>query len=108
MVKCDEFGSFMHVARSKSRTGKKYLYFRCGNPECTRKQKNIRAQVVLDALYKTLDSLHFTKRDAAKIQNSLTDYINVRHNELIEEKLRINATIKAKKRRQDEPARFHR
>ena len=83
MVKCDEFGSFMHVARSKSRTGKKYLYFRCGNPECTRKQKNIRAQVVLDALYKTLDSLHFTKRDAAKIQNSLTDYINVRHTNLL-------------------------
>ena len=65
---------------------------------------NVRAQVVLDALYKTLGSLHFTKRDVAKIQNSLTDYINVRHNELIEEKLRVNAAIKAKKRRQDELA----
>lgn len=104
MVKCGECSNFMHVARSKSRTGKEYLYFRCGNPECTRKQKNVRAQVVLDALYKTLDSLHFTKKDVAKIQNSLTDYINVRHNELIEEKLRVNATIKAKKRRQDELA----
>ena len=99
MVKCGECGNFIHVARSKSRTSKKYLYFRCGNPECTRKQKNIRAQVVLGALYKTLDSLHFTKRDVAKIQNSLTDYINVRHNEPIEEKLRVNAAIKAKKRR---------
>ena len=103
-VKCGECGNFMHVARSKSRTGKKYLYFRCGNPECTRKQKSVRAQVILDALYKTLDSLRFTKRDIAKIQNSLTDYINVRHNELIEEKLRVNAAIKAKKRRQDELA----
>ena len=86
------------------RTGKKHLYFRCGKPEYTRKQKNIRAQVVLGALYKTLDSLHFTKRDVAKIQNSLTDYINVRHNKLIEEKLRVNAAIKTKKRRQDELA----
>ena len=34
----------------------------------------------------------------------MTDYIDVRHNELIEEKLRINAAIKAKKRRQDELA----
>lgn len=37
-------------------------------------------------------------------QNILTDYIDVRHNELIEEKLRVNAAIKAKKRRQDELA----
>ncbi len=36
-----------------------------------------------------------------KIQNSLTYYIDVRQNELIEEKLRVNAAIKAKKRRQD-------
>ena len=102
MVKCGECGNFMHVARSKSRTGKKYLYFRCGNPECTRKQKSVRAQVVLDALYKTLDNLRFTKKDVAKIHNSLKDYINVRHNELVTEKLRVNAAIKAKGRRKDE------
>lgn len=35
IVKCGECGNFMHVTRSKSRIGKKYLYFRCGNSECT-------------------------------------------------------------------------
>lgn len=67
-------------------------------------KRNVRGQVVLDALYKTLDNLHFAKRNIAKIQNSLTDYIDVRHNELIEEKPCVNAAIKAKKRSQDELA----
>ena len=98
IVKCGECGNFMHVTRSKSRIGKKYLYFRCGNSECTCKSKHVRAQVVLDTFYKTLDNLHFTKRNTVKIQNSLMDCIDVRHNELIEEKLRVNAVIKAKKR----------
>ena len=101
-VKCGVCGNFMHVARSTARSGKKFLYFRCGNPECERKQKNIRAQYVLNDIYETLEALHFTKKDVEKIQNHLTDYINHRHNELIEEKLRINAAIKAKKRRQGE------
>ncbi|MBQ6396234.1 recombinase family protein [Candidatus Saccharibacteria bacterium] len=43
LVKCGVCGNFMHVARSTARSGKKFLYFRCGNPECERKQKNIRA-----------------------------------------------------------------
>ena len=102
LVKCGVCGNFMHVARSTARSGKKFLYFRCGNPECERKQKNIRAQYVLNDIYETLEALHFTKKDVEKIQNHLTDYINHRHNELIEEKLRVNAAIKAKKRRQDE------
>ena len=102
LVKCGVCGNFMHVARSTARSGKKFLYFRCGNPECERKQKNIRAQYVLNDIYETLEALHFTKKDVEKIQKHLTDYINHRHNELIEEKLRVNAAIKAKKRRQDE------
>ena len=101
-VKCGVCGNYMHVARSTARNGDKFLYFRCGNSECGRKQKNIRAQYILNDIYETLEALHFTKKDVIKIQNSLTDYINIRHNELIEEKLRINAAIKAKKRRQGE------
>ena len=44
MVKCGKCGNFMHVARSKSRTGKKYLYFRCGNPESLTGYISIRPQ----------------------------------------------------------------
>ena len=101
-VKCCVCGNYMHVARSTARNGDKFLYFRCGNPEYDHKQKNIRAQYVLNDIYETLESLHFTKKDVLKIQNSLAEYINVRHNELIEEKIRITATIKTKKHRQGE------
>ena len=104
LMRCGECGNFMHVARSKSHSGKKYLYFRCGNPECTREQKSVRAQVFLDYFYNTLEALHFGKKEIDQLRNSLNDYINVRHNELLEEKLRVNAAIKAKKRAQGELA----
>ena len=103
-VRCGSCGRFMHVSRSKSRNGNSYLYFRCGNQDCTREKKNVRVQIVLDDIYKTLDKMRFTKRDVEKIQDHLTDYIENRHNKLIEEKLRINAAFKAKKRRQAELA----
>ena len=104
LMRCGECGNFMHVARSKSRTGKKYLYFRCGNTECKREQKSVRAQVFLDYFYNTLEALHFGKKEIDELRDNLNDYINVRHNELLEEKLRVNAAIKAKKRTQGELA----
>lgn len=45
---------------------------------------------------------YFGKKEVKKLQDDLSDYISVRHKELLEEKLRINAAIKAKKHRQDE------
>ena len=104
LVKCGECGKFMHVARSRSRTGKKYLYFRCGNLECTREQKSVRAQVFLDQFYTRLEALRFGKKELAELRKYLSDYINVRHSELLEEKLRVNAAIKAKRRNQGELA----
>lgn len=44
------------------------------------------------------------KKEIGELRNNLNDYINVRHNELLEEKLRVNAAIKAKKRAQGELA----
>ena len=101
---CGECGNFLHVARAKSHTGIKYLYFRCGNPNCTRKQKNIRVQVFLEDFYKTLDKICFTKRDVNKVRDKLTDYIETQYNILLKDKLQINAAIKAKRRKQDELA----
>lgn len=45
---------------------------------------------------------YFGKKEVKKLQDDLNDYISVRHKELLEEKLRINVAIKAKKHRQDE------
>ena len=64
IVKC----SFCHkncvVAPSKSHTGKRYLYYRCDNPFCTRKKKSIRAKEVFDFIYGFFEkNLIFDKSD---------------------------------------------
>ena len=41
----------MVVGPSTSRTGKKLLYYRCDNAECTRIKKSIRGKVILSFLY---------------------------------------------------------
>ena len=104
IVKCSECGEFMYVSRSTSRTGEKYLYFRCGNKGCTRDKKNIRGNIVLEDIYNKLDSLKFTKKQIEKFKDGLIDYINNRHNEYVTDKLRVTAAIKAKRRKQDELA----
>ena len=76
-----------------ARNGDTFLYFPCRNTECNRKQKNVHTRYVLNNIYKILEALRFTKEDVIKNQNSLTEYINICHNELVEEKPHINATI---------------
>lgn len=101
-VKCGVCGNFMHVSRATSHNKtEKYLYFRCGNRECTRDKKNIRSREVLASIYETIDSLKITPKKIKAARAELTDYINNRHNEYITEKLSINAAIKAKKRELD-------
>ena len=93
----------MHVQRSVSgNKADKFLYFRCGNKECTRKKKNIRAREILEEIYKAIEALNFNKKEIEEIRQKLSDYIEYRHDELLTEKLRINATIKNKQHRLEE------
>lgn len=75
-VKCAHCGKYMMVGPSKSRSGQKYLYFRCDNKECPMKGKSVRASKIFDALYSELEKLKFNQKTykdfAAKI-NSATE-----------------------------------
>lgn len=102
-VKCGVCGNYMYVQRSESATKKKkFLYLRCSCKECTRDKKNIRGNVALEGIYEALDALNFTKKEIEYIRKDLTDYITFRHDEFVNEKLRISATIKNKQRHLEE------
>lgn len=51
IVRCAYCQHNMVVGPSTSRTGKKLLYFRCDNSECSRRKKSIRGKVILNFLY---------------------------------------------------------
>lgn len=94
----------MYVQRSVSSNKKdKFLYFRCGNPDCTREKKNVRGRVILKQIYDAIEKLNFNKKkDVDRIRADLREYIDHRHGELVTEKLRLNAQIKVKMRRQEQ------
>lgn len=93
----------MHIQRSvSSNKVDKFLYFRCGNKECARKKKNIRGRVVLEQIYNAVGKLDFNKKkDVDRLRNDLQEYIDHKHTELFAKKLRLNAQIKLKMRRQE-------
>src|SRR3989344_646137 len=72
MVYCSYCESSMVVAPS-SGSSKRYLYFRCDNPNCTRKKRSIRAKIVVDFIYNLLhDGLNFTEKEYKDYLKSIT------------------------------------
>lgn len=61
-VKCSHCGKYMMVGPSKSRSGKKYLYFRCDTKECPMRGKSVRANVIFDAIFAELEKLKFNEK----------------------------------------------
>lgn len=74
MVICDECNKRMVVGPSTSRSGKRILYFRCDNKECSRKQKSVRASVIFEPMYEMLDQLKFTKKDYEEYSKTISQY----------------------------------
>lgn len=63
MVVCGVCHHKMYPAASKGRD-RRYLYYRCDNKVCTRKQKSVRAKVVFEYVYGVVSSgLRFTSKD---------------------------------------------
>lgn len=72
MVYCMLCKQAMRVGPSSGQT-KKYLYYRCDNPDCTRKQKSIRAKVIFDFIYDFLaEGLNLTEADYHQYYDNLT------------------------------------
>lgn len=63
IVHCGVCGHVMYPGASRSRSKERYLYYRCDNEECTRKQKSMRAEVIFSVLYRALDSVKFTEKE---------------------------------------------
>ncbi len=55
IIMCSECGRKCTVYPSKSKSGKRYLYYTCRNPECPRCGKGTRGKVIFDWLYKFLE-----------------------------------------------------
>lgn len=72
MVHCTYCDASMVVAPS-SGSSKRYLYFRCDNPNCTRKKRSVRAKVVVDFIYNLLhEGLNFTEKEYKDYLKSIT------------------------------------
>lgn len=64
LVKCSLCHKNCVVAPSRGHLGKRYLYYRCDNPFCSRKKKSIRAKVIFESIYKFFEeNLNFDKSD---------------------------------------------
>lgn len=64
MVNCSYCGQYMRVGASKSKSGQKYLYYRCDTPDCKRSTRSLRAKVILEFIYDFLEAkLRFTEAD---------------------------------------------
>lgn len=74
MAICDECDGRMVVGPSTSRSGKRILYFRCGNKECHRQQKSVRASAIFEPMYEMLDKLKFTKKDYEEYSKTIEQY----------------------------------
>lgn len=73
MVRCSECGRMMVVGPSRSRSGKRYLYYRCDNKDCSR--KSVRGKVVFDQLYAELEKLRFSEKEYKIYSEKLTEHI---------------------------------
>ena len=76
LVDCAFCGQAMYVGASKGH-GKRYLYYRCDTPGCTRRPRAMRARKIFNSIYAFLaDGLPFTAADYTTYQARLTDLNN--------------------------------
>lgn len=107
MVHCLFCGMTMRVGASKSRMGKRLLYYRCDNKSCTRKKKSIRAKVIfVDFLYKFLeDGLHLTEVEYKKYYEGISQITDQKRQKLRIELNSKRGALKVTKREIDEVSR---
>lgn len=100
LVKCGVCSRSMSPGASKSRLGKRYLYYRCTNHDCTRKKKSIRAIVIFNFIYKLLENgVGLTEKDYQYYYDHLTSQADTRRLALRTDINSKEAALKATKRR---------
>ena len=97
MVLCSHCGRTMRVGPSTGRQ-KRYLYFRCDNPECSRSPRSIRSKIVFDFIYGLLaDGLPLTKADYDEYSKALIAQADAKRQELTVELHKLQAQLKVVK-----------
>lgn len=72
LVICSSCGKNMVVGPSTAKSGKKFLYYRCDNKQCTRKKRSIRSRVIFEFIYEFLEKgLNFTQKDYDEYRKKL-------------------------------------
>ncbi len=100
LVKCSFCNRSMSPAASKSRLGKRYLYYRCTNNECPRTKKSIRAIVIFNFIYKLLENgVGLTEKDYKYYYEGLRGQADKRRLALRTDINSKEAALKATKRR---------
>lgn len=103
LVKCSFCSRSMSPGASKSRAGKRYLYYRCTNNDYTRKKKSIRAIVVFDFIYKLLENgVGLTEKDYQYYYDNLTSQADRRRLAVKTDLNSKRAALKATNRRIEE------
>ncbi len=104
MVLCLFCGMTMRVGASKSRMGKRLLYYRCDNKNCTRKKKSIRSKAIfVDFLYKFVaDGLNFTEAEYKKYYEGISHITDQKRQKLRMELNSKRGALKVVKREIDE------
>ncbi|TXH00279.1 MAG: hypothetical protein E6R05_07305, partial [Candidatus Moraniibacteriota bacterium] len=75
-VRCSFCDKNMVVAPSTSKSGKRYLNFRCDNTTCTRSKKSLRVIKFLDFVYNFLEQgLNFTEEYYRQCQKDMATYL---------------------------------
>ncbi len=100
LVKCSFCNRSLSPGASKSRAGKRYLYYRCTNTDCTRKKKSIRAIVVFDFIYKLMENgVGLNEKDYQYYYDNLTGQADKRRLALRTEINSKDGALKATKRK---------
>lgn len=93
LVYCDCCGHKMYPgASSGNAKGKKFVYFSCQNKKCKRKNKSIRANVIFDELYKTLEQLKPNKATYDEYSKAVDEYAATTVAELKNERTSLNGS----------------
>lgn len=101
-VRCGVCGGAMIPGASKSKSGARYLYYRCTNKDCHRKQKGVRGSVIFDTLYTELELLKFDEKQYREYIKTLGRYSDEVLEGFRKDKRSLTGTRTAKKARLEE------
>lgn len=94
MVHCSYCGQSMRVGPSSGKT-KRYLYFRCDNPDCKRQTRSIRSKVILDFIYQFVEGgLNLTEDDYNEYYQGMTEVADENRQKIRIEVHRREGTLK--------------